>query len=145
MKEMRELLEKMTAESTTVYIGNLSFGHPEYGSTTEEQVLDLAGRCGDVKRVAMGLDRNTKTPCGFCFVEFHARPAAEACVRYLNGTKLDGQAIRWCAAARYASSPRCCELQALLLHSPTMRTLIIVCWCCLLPALLAGASGPVYA
>lgn len=42
----------------------------------------------------MGLDRMTKTPCGFCFVEFHSRAAAEACVGYLNGTKLDGEAIR---------------------------------------------------
>jgi nuclear cap-binding protein subunit 2 len=93
-KEMKALLEKWTAESTCVYIGNLSFGHPEFGSTTEEQIYDLCGRCGDVKRVIMGLDRMTKTPCGFAFVEFHHRKAAEICVSYLNGTKLDAQPIR---------------------------------------------------
>lgn len=49
--------------SATVYVGNLSF------FTTEEQILELFSRTGDVKRIIMGLDRNNKTPCGFCFVE----------------------------------------------------------------------------
>ena len=36
----------------------------------EEQVYELFSRCGDVKRVVMGLDKFRKTPCGFCFVEY---------------------------------------------------------------------------
>lgn len=35
----------------------------------EEQIYELFSRVGDVKRIIMGLDRNNKTPCGFCFVE----------------------------------------------------------------------------
>lgn len=42
----------------------------------------------------MGLDRNTKTPCGFCFVIYHTRADALAAVRYLNGTKLDNRQLR---------------------------------------------------
>eukprot|EP00878_Enallax_costatus_P043815 GHUV01051901.1.p1 GENE.GHUV01051901.1~~GHUV01051901.1.p1 ORF type:complete len:165 (+),score=13.72 GHUV01051901.1:720-1214(+) len=42
----------------------------------------------------MGLDRNTKTPCGFCFVMYHRRRDAVAAVRYLNGTKLDNRQLR---------------------------------------------------
>ena len=38
-----------------------------------EQVYELFSRSGELKRVIMGLDRYTKTPCGFCFVEFHHR------------------------------------------------------------------------
>lgn len=49
--------------SATLYVGNLSF------FTTEEQIYELFQRAGDVKRVIMGLNRQTKTPCGFCFVE----------------------------------------------------------------------------
>lgn len=45
-------------------MGNLSF------YTTEEQIHELFGRCGDVKRIVMGLDKFKKTPCGFCFVEY---------------------------------------------------------------------------
>ncbi|KAF8065861.1 CBP20 [Scenedesmus sp. PABB004] len=83
-EEYFEQLEK----SSTLYIGNLSF------YTTEDQVYELFGKVGPVARVIMGLDRNTKTPCGFCFVTYHTRAAALAAVRALNGTKLDGRALR---------------------------------------------------
>lgn len=59
----REEQEKLLSESTTLYVGNLSF------FTTEEQLYELFGKCGELKRIIMGLDSNRKTPCGFCFVE----------------------------------------------------------------------------
>ena len=49
--------------STTVYIGNLSF------YTTEEQIYEVFSRTGEIKKIIMGLDKNTMTPCGFCFVQ----------------------------------------------------------------------------
>ena len=57
------------SRSATLYVGNLSF------YTTEEQMYELFSRVtnvaggGGIKRIIMGLDRNTKTPCGFAFVE----------------------------------------------------------------------------
>lgn len=60
------------ANSATLYVGNLSF------YTTEEQMYELFARVthvaggGGIKRIIMGLDRNTKTPCGFAFVEYVA-------------------------------------------------------------------------
>ena len=60
----KEEQERLLLSSTTLYIGNMSF------YTTEEQVYELFNRCGDVKRVIMGLDKFRKTPCGFCFVEY---------------------------------------------------------------------------
>lgn len=42
----------------------------------------------------MGLDRNQKTPCGFCFVEYYHRSDALDCMKYINGTKLDERVIR---------------------------------------------------
>lgn len=60
---MREQ-ERLLAQSTTLYVGNLSY------YTTEGQIFELFGRAGDIRRVIMGLDRKEKTPCGFCFVEF---------------------------------------------------------------------------
>ena len=56
--------EKLLLTSATLYIGNLSF------YTTEEQIHELFSRCGDIKRIIMGLDKVKKTPCGFCFVEY---------------------------------------------------------------------------
>jgi nuclear cap-binding protein subunit 2 len=75
-------------ESTTLYIGNLSF------YTTEEQIYALFGRVGEVKRVVMGLDRNTKTPCGFCFVEYCRRVDTASAVKFLNSCKLDDRIMR---------------------------------------------------
>jgi len=80
--------EGLLKQSTTLYIGNMSF------YTTEEQVYELFGMCGDVKRVIMGLDKFKKTPCGFCFVEYYGRDDAEKSLMYVNGTRLDDRIIR---------------------------------------------------
>ena len=92
-------------------VGNLSF------YTTEEQIYELFSKCttpedgGGIKRIIMGLDRNTRyanslvlpqyhdssesrTPCGFCFVEYYSHAEALACLRYISGTKLDERIIR---------------------------------------------------
>ena len=82
-----EYLEALRC-TTTLYIGNLAF------HTTEEQIHELFGKCGAVKKIIMGLDKNTLTPCGFCFVEYYTRSDAETCVKYLNGTMLDEREIR---------------------------------------------------
>lgn len=74
--------------STTVYIGNMSF------YTTEEQVYELYSRAGEIKKIIMGLDKNTKTPCGFCFVLYYSREDAEDAVKYISGTILDDRPIR---------------------------------------------------
>jgi nuclear cap-binding protein subunit 2 len=42
----------------------------------------------------MGLDRFTKTPCGFCFVEYYTHQDALDCMKYIGGTKLDERIIR---------------------------------------------------
>lgn len=60
----RNELERLLHKSCTLYIGNLSF------YTTDLQIYELFSKCGDVKRVIVGLDRFKKTPCGFCFVEY---------------------------------------------------------------------------
>ncbi|KAK7425014.1 nuclear cap binding complex subunit [Neonectria magnoliae] len=76
------------AHATTLYVGNLSF------YTTEEQVYELFSKCGEIKRLVMGLDRFNKTPCGFCFVEYFTHQDALDCMKYIGGTKLDERVIR---------------------------------------------------
>ncbi|OAR02484.1 hypothetical protein LLEC1_05294 [Akanthomyces lecanii] len=76
------------AHATTLYVGNLSF------YTTEEQVYELFTKCGEIKRLVMGLDRFSKTPCGFCFVEYYTHQDALDCMKYIGGTKLDERIIR---------------------------------------------------
>lgn len=77
--------------------------------TTEEQIHELFAkydyyeapyaklmsfRCGEIKRLVMGLDRFSKTPCGFCFVEYYTHQDALDCMKYIGGTKLDERIIR---------------------------------------------------
>lgn len=68
--------DKLLRLTTTLYVGNLSF------YTTEEQIYELFSKCGDIRRIVMGLDKYKKTPCGFCFVEYYTRADAENCLRY---------------------------------------------------------------
>ncbi|KAG0041802.1 nuclear cap binding complex subunit [Gryganskiella cystojenkinii] len=76
------------ANSTTLYVGNLSF------FTTEEQIYELFSKCGEIKRIIMGLDRHQKTPCGFCFVEYYHNADALDCMKYINSSKLDERIVR---------------------------------------------------
>lgn len=87
-KGPRSEQERLMKTSATLYVGNMSF------YTTEEQIYELFSRCGEVRRIVMGLDKFKKTPCGFCFVEYYQRIEAEMSLRYINGTRLDDRIIR---------------------------------------------------
>ncbi|OMO91861.1 hypothetical protein COLO4_18047 [Corchorus olitorius] len=84
----QEEFEQALLSSTTVYIGNMSF------YTTEEQVYELFSRAGEIKKIIMGLDKNSKTPCGFCFVLYYSREDTEDAVKCISGTILDDRPIR---------------------------------------------------
>ncbi|KAF9663153.1 hypothetical protein SADUNF_Sadunf17G0008800 [Salix dunnii] len=84
----QEEFEQALHTSTTVYIGNMSF------YTTEEQVYELFSRAGEIKKIIMGLDKNSKTPCGFCFVLYYSREDTEDAVKFISGTILDDRPIR---------------------------------------------------
>ncbi|OTB06875.1 hypothetical protein M426DRAFT_318590 [Hypoxylon sp. CI-4A] len=86
--QTEEAPEDPLRNATTLYVGNLSF------YTTEEQVYELFSKCGEIKRLVMGLDRFHKTPCGFCFVEYYTHQDALDCMKYIGGTKLDERIIR---------------------------------------------------
>ncbi|RDL34353.1 Nuclear cap binding protein subunit 2 [Venustampulla echinocandica] len=87
-KTPEEPAEDPLKDATTLYVGNLSF------YTTEEQIHELFAKCGEIKRLIMGLDRFNKTPCGFCFVEYYTHQDALDCMKYIGGTKLDERIIR---------------------------------------------------
>lgn len=75
-------------KSSTLYIGNLAF------STHTMHIRSHFSQMGPVKAVHLGLNKNTRTPCGFAFVEYYDRRNALDAVAYLTGTKLDGRVIR---------------------------------------------------
>lgn len=42
----------------------------------------------------MGLNKNTKLPCGFCFAEYYSREDAEKAMNIINNSILDNRIIR---------------------------------------------------
>ena len=74
--------------SCTLYIGNLSY------NTTEIQLYQIFSSCGKVKRVIMGLNRLSHSPCGFAFIEYLDQESAKIARKTLMGTILDGKEIR---------------------------------------------------
>ncbi|KAI3384923.1 hypothetical protein SNEBB_000112 [Seison nebaliae] len=87
-KGSEDQLKNKLSQSRTLYVGNMSF------YTTEEQIYERFSLCGELNRIIMGIDRNTKTPCGFCFLEYVTREGAETARRYINLTHLDNRRIR---------------------------------------------------
>ena len=79
---------KVLKNTRTVYVGNLSF------FTTEAQIRETFSLIGPIKRIIMGLNQFTKTPCGFCFVEYYTHEQMAACVKYLSDTVCDDRVIR---------------------------------------------------
>ncbi len=77
---MKELSKK-------IYVGNLSF------DATEEQVSSMFAEYGKVDSIAMINDRDTGRFRGFGFVEME-ESAANAAIKALNDTDLDGRTLR---------------------------------------------------
>lgn len=86
-KNRKNFSKEKLLNSTCLYIGNLSY------FTTEIQIYEYFSKCGEIKRVIMGLNKQTKTPCGFCFVEYLKKEDALIAVAALNNTILDGRVI----------------------------------------------------
>lgn len=86
--ESIEAQKAALAKSASLYVGNLAF------STRTAHIRSHFSLVGKVKQIHMGLDRNKKTPCGFCFVEYYDRSSALSAIANLSGSKLDGRIIR---------------------------------------------------
>lgn len=71
-----------------LFVGNLSFG------TTQADLEAAFAVAGEVREVAIPVDRTTGQPRGFAFVTMANAEAAAAAVSQLNGATLDGREIR---------------------------------------------------
>jgi cold-inducible RNA-binding protein len=74
---------------TRLYVGNLSFDTTE---DTLRQALAADGR--GVKEVNLVLDRDTGRPRGFAFAEMANDNDAQAAIKALDGTELDGRNLK---------------------------------------------------
>jgi nuclear cap-binding protein subunit 2 len=69
-------------------VGNLAF------VTTDVQLHALFSRAGAIDRVVMGINRETRAPCGFAFVIFMRRADALNAVAALDAAVLDERVIK---------------------------------------------------
>ena len=74
---------------TKLYVGNLSYNTTE---ATLRAAFEADGR--QVKEVAMIMDRDTGRPKGFGFIQMGSDQDAKAAIAALDGTQLDGRAIK---------------------------------------------------
>ena len=73
--------------STRLFVGNLSF------NTSQTQLQELFAAHGTVLETDLILDKFSGRPRGFAFVTMETKEAADAAIKALNGTEVDGRAL----------------------------------------------------
>lgn len=71
-----------------LFVGNLSFG------TTQADLEAAFAAAGEVREVAIPVDRTTGQPRGFAFVTMANSEGTANAISQLNGATLDGREIR---------------------------------------------------
>lgn len=70
-----------------LYVGNLSY------NVTEDELRELFAQAGEIKEVTLIVDRDTRRPKGFGFVEFNTQADAEKAIQMFNEHELDGRRL----------------------------------------------------
>ncbi len=70
-----------------LYVGNLSY------NVSEDDLRELFAQAGEIKEVTLIMDRDTRRPKGFGFVEFMTQADAEKAIQMFNEHELDGRRL----------------------------------------------------
>lgn len=81
-------------KSNSIFVGNLAW------AVTEQELGDLFAQVGQVNRVKIIVDRETKRSRGFGFVEMSDPMAAQEAIQKMQGVDLCGRPIRTDKASR---------------------------------------------
>jgi RNA recognition motif-containing protein len=73
---------------TKLFVGNLSY------TTTREQVEELFNHIGPTVSVSLPVDRETKRPRGFAFIEYQTEEHAKEAQQRYDGYDLGGRKLR---------------------------------------------------
>jgi RNA recognition motif-containing protein len=80
-------LKEFFPVESKLYVGNLSY------NVTEEQLRTLFSQAGAIKQVTLILDRDTRQPKGFGFVEMETQADAEKAIQMFNEYDLGGRKL----------------------------------------------------
>jgi cold-inducible RNA-binding protein len=83
-----EVLKRKAHVGNRLFVGNLSF------ETSQASLEAAFAAAGEVREVAIPVDRDSGQPRGFAFVTMADARSATKAVSELNGTMLDGRQIR---------------------------------------------------
>jgi cold-inducible RNA-binding protein len=72
---------------TKLYVGNLSY------NTTEDDLRQLFSQAGEIKEVALIMDRDTRQSKGFGFVEMATQAEAEKAIQMFNDYEVEGRRL----------------------------------------------------
>ena len=72
---------------TKLYVGNLSY------NVTEADLRTLFSQAGEIKEIALIMDRDTHQPKGFGFVEMTTQAEAEKAIQMFNEHEVDGRRL----------------------------------------------------
>ena len=70
-----------------LYVGNLSH------QVTEADLRTLFSQAGQIKEIALIMDRDTRQPKGFGFVEMTTQAEAEKAIQMFNEHEVDGRRL----------------------------------------------------
>ena len=70
-----------------LYVGNLSY------NVAEDELRELFSQAGELKDVTLVVDRDTRRPKGFGFVEYTNQADAEKAIQMFNDQELDGRRL----------------------------------------------------
>jgi RNA recognition motif-containing protein len=70
-----------------LYVGNLSY------NVTEEALRELFSQAGEIKELTLIMDRDTRRPKGFGFVEMTTQVDAEKAIQMFNDFEMDGRKL----------------------------------------------------
>lgn len=73
---------------TNIFVGNLDI------TVTEQQLREVFAAHGGIETITIVVDRDTGEPRGMAFVEMSHANEAQAAIAALDGTMLNGRAMR---------------------------------------------------
>jgi RNA recognition motif-containing protein len=77
-----------TESIVTIYVGNLAF------QATEDDIREVFGEYGSVKRISLPIDRETGRKRGFAFVDLSTDAEEDAAISELDGAEWLGRALK---------------------------------------------------